>query len=116
MTILNIPIHGAIDLASLGALGAKGGAFTILSGGSYRVYGPGGSFIGDNNHFALAMVMTIPLMRFLQMQLKNRWGRHAMTLGMVLSTVAEFQAAMDFGAVELGQQTLGKLDRFIASR
>jgi hypothetical protein len=35
---------------------------------------------------------------------------------MVLSTAAEFQAAKGFGAVELGQQTLGKLERFVASR
>lgn len=38
------------------------------------------------------------------------------TLGMVFSTAAEFQTAKGFGAVELGQQTLGKLERFAASR
>jgi hypothetical protein len=34
----------------------------------------------------------------------------------VFSTAAEFQTAKGFGAIELGLQTLGKLDRFIASR
>ena len=43
-------------------------------------------------------------------------GFTKVTLGMVLSTAAEYQAAKGFGAVELGQQTLGKLGRFIASR
>lgn len=43
-------------------------------------------------------------------------GATKVTLGMVLSTAAEFQAAKGFGAVELGQQTLGKLERFVASR
>ncbi|MBS4045314.1 MAG: SRPBCC domain-containing protein [Alphaproteobacteria bacterium] len=38
------------------------------------------------------------------------------TLGMVFSTEAEFQAAKGFGAVELGLQTLGKLEAFILSR
>ena len=38
------------------------------------------------------------------------------TLGMVFSTAAEFQTAKGFGAVELGQQTLGKLERFVNSR
>jgi uncharacterized protein YndB with AHSA1/START domain len=38
------------------------------------------------------------------------------TLGMILSTAAEFQAAKGFGAVELGLQTLGKLERFVTSR
>jgi len=38
------------------------------------------------------------------------------TLGMVMNTAAEFQEAKGFGAIELGQQTLAKLERFIASR
>jgi uncharacterized protein YndB with AHSA1/START domain len=38
------------------------------------------------------------------------------TLGMVFSTEAEFQQARGFGAVELGLQTLGKLDRLVKSR
>ena len=42
-------------------------------------------------------------------------GATKVTLGMVFSTAAEFQTAKGFGAVELGQQTLGKLERFIAN-
>ncbi|MBL8352961.1 MAG: putative O-glycosylation ligase, exosortase A system-associated [Burkholderiaceae bacterium] len=69
---------------SLGLLGAKGGAFTLLHGGNFRVWGPGGSFIEDNNAFALALVMTIPLLRFLQMQVTQRALRHALTGSMLL--------------------------------
>jgi uncharacterized protein YndB with AHSA1/START domain len=43
-------------------------------------------------------------------------GATKVTLCMVFSTAAEFQDAKGFGAVELGQQTLGKLERFVASR
>ena len=43
-------------------------------------------------------------------------GATQVTLGMVFSTEAEFQEAKGFGAVELGQQTLGKLERLIQSR
>lgn len=43
-------------------------------------------------------------------------GATKVTLGMVFSSEAEFQEAKGFGAIELGLQTLGKLDRFIASR
>ena len=42
-------------------------------------------------------------------------GGTRVTLGMVFSTEAEFQEAKGFGAVELGLQTLGKLERFVAS-
>lgn len=73
---------------SLAVLGAKGGLFTLLTGGSYRVWGPPGSFIEDNNEFALSLVITIPLLRFLQMQLSNKWGRFGMTVLMLLCGVA----------------------------
>jgi uncharacterized protein YndB with AHSA1/START domain len=43
-------------------------------------------------------------------------GATRVTLGMVFSTTAEFQGAKGFGAIELGLQTLGKLEHFIVSR
>ena len=73
-----------VCVLSLALLGVKGGVFTLLSGGNYRVWGPAGSFIEDNNGFAVALVMTIPLLRFLQLQLGNVWGRHSMTGLMLL--------------------------------
>ncbi|WP_116132810.1 SRPBCC domain-containing protein [Tropicimonas sp. IMCC34043] len=42
-------------------------------------------------------------------------GATMVTLGMVMSTAAEFQQAKGFGAVELGMQTLGKLARFVGA-
>ncbi len=42
-------------------------------------------------------------------------GATKVTLGMALSTVAAFQGAKRMGAEELGLQTLGKLERFVAS-
>jgi len=46
---------------SIGFFGIKGGIFTLSTGGSGRVYGPPGSFIGDNNHLATALLMILPL-------------------------------------------------------
>lgn len=43
-------------------------------------------------------------------------GATTVTLGMVFATDAQFQDARGFGAEALGQQTLGKLERFVASR
>jgi uncharacterized protein YndB with AHSA1/START domain len=40
-------------------------------------------------------------------------GATKVTLGMVFNSAAEFQEAKGFGAVELGLQTLGKLERFV---
>lgn len=69
---------------SLALLGIKGGIFTIMTGGGERVWGPPGSFIEDNNEFAVALIMTIPLLRFLQMQLQSTWGKRLMLVSMVL--------------------------------
>jgi putative inorganic carbon (hco3(-)) transporter len=77
-----------VSAGSLALLGAKGGIFTVATGGNYRVWGPPGSFIYDNNEFALSLVMTIPLLRFLQSQLQAGWRRHVMTLTMLLCAAA----------------------------
>jgi putative inorganic carbon (HCO3(-)) transporter len=73
---------------SLGYYGVKGGIFTVRSGGTDRVWGPVGTFIGDNNALALALIMTIPLMYYLMHDLPKRWMRHAMLVAMGLSALA----------------------------
>jgi len=77
-----------VIVLSLGFYGVKGGIFTILNGGAYRVQGPMGTFIGGNNEMALALVMTIPLMRYLHLQEKRKFIKIGLAAGMVLSTLA----------------------------
>lgn len=48
--------------------------------------------------------------------LREQDGATQVTLSMVFTTAAEFQAAKGFGAEELGQQTLAKLERMVSSR
>ncbi len=73
---------------SLGFYGVKGGLFTVLKGGIYRVEGPYGTFIGGNNELALAMVMTIPLMRYLYQQETHRLIKLGLLGMMVLTALA----------------------------
>lgn len=68
---------------SIAFYGVKGGVFTIVHQGAGRVWGPGG-FIGGNNEVALAIVMVIPLLRYLQLQATSRWVRHGLTGVMIL--------------------------------
>ncbi len=75
-------------VGSLGFYGVKGGMFTILTGGTYRVWGPVGSYIDGNNEVALALVMTIPLMRFLQLTTDSAWVKRALVASMLLCAVA----------------------------
>lgn len=77
-----------IIVISLGFYGLKGGIFTVLKGGSFHIYGPQGSFIGDNNDLAQALCMTLPLMRYLQLQSQNKYLRIALVSTMILTGVA----------------------------
>jgi probable O-glycosylation ligase (exosortase A-associated) len=73
---------------SLGFYGAKGGIFTLVHGGVFRVWGPEGTFIEGNNELALAIIVAIPLMRFLQMQTTRKLYRTGLGVLMILSAVA----------------------------
>ncbi|WP_164884994.1 putative O-glycosylation ligase, exosortase A system-associated [Rubrivivax rivuli] len=86
-----------INVIAIGYFGVKGGVFTIATGGSYRVWGPGG-FIQGNNEIALAVLSVTPLLRFLQMQQTKRWAIHAFTGAMLLCV-----------ATALGTQSRGAL-------
>jgi putative inorganic carbon (hco3(-)) transporter len=63
---------------SVGYFGVKGGIFTILTGGNYKVWGPFGSFLEDNNALALATVMAIPLFYFMATETTKKWLRLAL--------------------------------------
>lgn len=75
------------NVVAVGFYGLKGGVFALLSGGSYRIWGPGG-FIGENNALALALIMTMPLMRYLQMQADKRWLRWGLGGALGLTALA----------------------------
>src|SRR5438552_1756176 len=73
---------------SIGFYGVKGGIFTIVHGGVYHVRGPEGSFIGGDNEMGLALIMTIPLLRYLQLTTSKTWVRSGLAVAMVLCAVA----------------------------
>lgn len=86
---------------SIALIAVKGGFFTLVHGGVYRVWGPPGSFISGNNELALATVAVIPLLHFLQLQLQNRWARHALTVAMLLSAASALGSQSRGGLVAL---------------
>lgn len=73
---------------SLAFYGVKGGIFTVREGGNFRVWGPTGTFIGGNNEIALALIIAIPLMRYLQLSTDKLWQKRAWTVAMLLSAMA----------------------------
>lgn len=86
---------------SIGYFSVKGGLFTILTGGSFKVFGPPDSFIGENNALAVAVLMTIPLIIYLHQITHHRWLR----MGLLGSAILSFACA-------LGSQSRGALIAF----
>ncbi len=78
----------AVMALSIAFYGVKGGIFTLTTGGSYAVYGPGGTFIGGNNEIGLALIMTIPLLRYLQLQASTHLIKQAYLWAMLLCFIA----------------------------
>ena len=68
--------------------GAKGGILSILSGGTKKITGPYDSAITDNNNFAVALLMTLPLINYLRMQSEKLYLRMGLSVGFVVSLLA----------------------------
>jgi probable O-glycosylation ligase (exosortase A-associated) len=77
----------AVCALSIGFYGVKGGIFTLMTGGSFRVRGVGG-FIAGNNEVGLAFVMVIPLMFYLLTIATRRWVRWAYMAAIFLTSLA----------------------------
>ncbi len=73
------------NVIAIGFYGVKGGVYSILSGGGSTVLGPGG-FTAENNALALAEIVVLPFLRYLQLQSPNKWVRWG--LGVSLGLVA----------------------------
>jgi putative inorganic carbon (hco3(-)) transporter len=57
--------------ACFGFLVVKAVPFMILTGGSFRLYGPPGSMVADNNDLGLVLNMTLPIFFFLAQTEEN---------------------------------------------
>jgi probable O-glycosylation ligase (exosortase A-associated) len=77
-----------VMIISIGYYGVRGGIFSILTGGQYRVWGPDQTMITDNNHLAAAMLVTLPLMHYLRLHSRHPIVRHLLLAAMLLTLLA----------------------------
>ncbi len=77
-----------VMVISLGYYGVRGGIFALLTGGSYRVWGPPQTMITDNNHLAAALLISLPLMNYLRLQSAHRQVRIGLGIAMGLTLLA----------------------------
>lgn len=78
-----------VIVVSIGFYSVKGGFFTLVTGGGFRVYGPAGSNIEENNALALATLMIIPIMVYLYQSSEGQvWVRRGLAIAILMSVVA----------------------------
>lgn len=85
-----VRIHALVWMIviSVGYFGIKGGGFALTTGGGFRVWGPPGSLINDNNNLAAAMLTVLPLINYLRQQTADWRMRIGISAVIVLTTFA----------------------------
>lgn len=74
-----------VIVLSIGYFSVKGGLFTLLTGGSHKVWGPPNSFIEENNSLAVAILMIIPLMIYLYQTAQKKIIKNGLAAAIILS-------------------------------
>jgi len=95
-----------VMVISIGYYGVRGGIFSILTGGSYRVWGPEQTMINDNNHLATAMLVTLPLMNYLRQQSRNAPVRIGLAVAMCLTLLSTITSYSRGALLGLGAATV----------
>jgi probable O-glycosylation ligase (exosortase A-associated) len=100
-------IHALIwvVVASFLYFGVKDGILTILEGGIKKTMGPNGGMYADNNQFAAALLMILPLINYLRVNSANYWVRIGLAAGLVLTVfaiVGSYSRGAFVGLVALG--------------
>ncbi|PLX63042.1 putative O-glycosylation ligase, exosortase A system-associated [Sedimenticola selenatireducens] len=95
-----------VIVGSIGFFGIKGGLFTILTAGAFRVWGPPGSFIEDNNELAVALLMLLPLIYYLKTQVTHIWAQRGLILVMLLCGLSVFASYSRGAFLTIGVMSL----------
>ncbi len=77
-----------VTAACFGVLAMRGTIFGLRTGGESRVFGPHDSFLTDNNAFALAINMALPMFLFLARDEKRRSYRWLLYLAFVFGVIS----------------------------
>ena len=91
--------------ASIGLVAVKGGIWAILHGFHYRVYGPEGTQFYENNAFAVATNMAIPLIILWQRETENQWLRRGLMAAVPLCMASSLSSWSRGGLLTLAATT-----------
>jgi len=96
-------------LVILGSFGLKAffaAIFYLKTGGEFQIWGPEGSFIYDNNDFALAMNMAIPMFFYMARAEPKTWMKVTLRVLMICAMVCVIGTYSRGGLVGLSAITL----------
>lgn len=74
---IELLLYGIVG--SIGMFGTIEGLKYFLSGGGHKIVGPAGHLLGDNNHLALAIAMTLPIMVYLAKHAHHKYIKLALS-------------------------------------
>ena len=103
-TFERLRIYMLVVAGCFGVLVLKTLPFMILTGGQFKVYGPNGSMIADNNDFGLALVMTLPMFFFLAQTEQKRWVKRLfgfLVVGTILAIFCTYSRGALVGLVSV---------------
>ncbi len=87
---------------SFGLVAVKGGIWAIMTGFNHRVYGPPGTQFYENNAFALATMMTIPLLILWRRETRSRWVNYGLMAAIPLCFASALSSWSRGGLLTLG--------------
>jgi putative inorganic carbon (hco3(-)) transporter len=77
-----------VTAGSFAVLAIKVAVWGVVTGGQFKVYGPPGSMLGDNNDFGLAMNMALPMFLCLARTEQARWLRWCFWMALPMGIIA----------------------------
>ncbi len=95
-----------VIIASFGLRALVGAIFFIATGGQYKIWGPEGTFLADNNDFALGLNMTIPMFVYFARSEPRRWLRVIVNILLVCVVICVIGTYSRGGLIGLAVVTL----------
>jgi probable O-glycosylation ligase (exosortase A-associated) len=87
---------------SLGIVAVKGGVFAVLTGFSHRVYGPPATQFYENNAFAIAVLMAIPLLLIVYKETKHKLVKYGVLSAVPLCFASALSSWSRGGLLAIG--------------
>ena len=90
-----------IFVISIAYYGVKGGLFTILTAGGGHVFGPDNTILSDNNHLAVAIASTLPMVVYLRTTSSHKLVRLGLAVTFAMESIAVMGSFSRGGMISL---------------